>query len=149
MATNTTGNNNTTIGASSNVQNSNLSNGTAIGYQATVTASNAMRFGNGSVTFWGFGANPAANKALIVGATVANGNGAYLTVGGVWTNTSDRALKEDIQNIDKAEILKKIIELNISKWKYTGTENEYHIGPMAQDFYASLMWELTTNQYLR
>ena len=30
----------------------------------------------------------------------------------------------------------KVSQLDITRWKYKGT-NEYHIGPMAQDFYKS------------
>jgi hypothetical protein len=36
--------------------------------------------------------------------------------------------------VDGAGLLKKLMQLSITKWKYRGT-NEYHIGPMAQDFY--------------
>ena len=44
------GNNNTAIGAESNFAASNLTNATAIGYQANVNANNKIRLGNGSVT---------------------------------------------------------------------------------------------------
>jgi hypothetical protein len=33
-------------------------------------------------------------------------------------------------------VRRKIAGLPITRWKYIGT-NEYHIGPMAQDFYAA------------
>ncbi|MCY7410754.1 MAG: T9SS type A sorting domain-containing protein [Chitinophagales bacterium] len=132
-----TGSQNTFVGSLTDASGINLTNATAIGYSTVVTTNNSMRFGNGSVTFWGFGANQSANKALIVGTSALNGNGAYCTTGGTWTNTSSRSLKEDFSFLDKQEILHKINQLEISKWKYKGTENEYHIGPMAEDFYAA------------
>jgi hypothetical protein len=36
--------------------------------------------------------------------------------------------------LDGGELLQKIKQLDIRKWKYKGTE-EYHVGPTAQDFY--------------
>jgi uncharacterized protein (TIGR02145 family) len=47
---NTTGSNNTAIGAEANFGANNLTNATAIGYQASVAASNTIQLGNTSVT---------------------------------------------------------------------------------------------------
>lgn len=131
----TAGGGNTLIGYNANLLDSNFSNSTALGNGAIVQASDAMRFGNNGVIRWGFGTDVAANRALQVGSSSVNGNGAYLTTGGVWTNASDRNLKEDITDVHTSSILEKVMQLPISRWKYTGTE-EYHIGPMAQDFHA-------------
>jgi hypothetical protein len=112
-------------------------NSTAIGYQASVTGPNRMGFGNENVNSWLFGRTTAtAGRALEVGTNNTNGNGAYLTTGGTWTNNSDLNLKEDISEIDPLDILKKVAGMPITRWKYKGT-NEYHIGPMAQDFHAA------------
>ena len=46
-----------------------------------------------------------ANYPLVVGYNSTNGNGAHCTVGGVWTNGSDRDSKEDFRAIDPFEIL--------------------------------------------
>ena len=136
--TNTTGNNNVVIGDSADVGSSGLNNAIAIGYKAVVNSSNSMVFGNSSVTGWGFGAaTPSSTKVFIVGTTSGNGNGAYLTAGGTWTNASDVNLKENFTTLDAADILEKISKLNITRWMYKGTEAEYHIGPMAQDFHAA------------
>jgi hypothetical protein len=114
-----------------------FSNSTAIGFQASVTGSNRMAFGNESVTNWIFGRTTVtAGRALEVGTNNTNGNGAYLTTGGTWTNNSDINLKEDITKLSAQDILQKIAGMSITRWKYKGT-NEYHIGPMAQDFYAA------------
>jgi len=82
------------------------------------------------------GASAGGSKAFIVGNSSSNGNGAYLTTGGTWTNASDRNLKDDFSVVDDEDILNKVAQLDITRWKYKGTE-EYHIGPMAQDFYKS------------
>jgi hypothetical protein len=70
MDQNTTGTNNTCIGAGADVSAGNLTNATAIGNGASVNASNKIVIGNSSAT----------------------------TVGGygVWSNYSDRRLKENI-----------------------------------------------------
>lgn len=49
-------------------------------------------------------------------------------------HSSDRNLKDHIQEIDLDDILKKIDDLPIYSWKYKKTE-PLHIGPMSQDFY--------------
>ena len=64
-------------------------------------------------------------------------SGAYLTTGGVWTNSSDRNLKENFMPIDGQEILELLEQLEIKQWNYKeDDENITHIGPVAQDFYA-------------
>ncbi|HLZ89210.1 MAG TPA: tail fiber domain-containing protein, partial [Puia sp.] len=97
---------------------------------------NTMVFGDTAVKTWLFNTGAAAGtgKALVVGSNAANGNGAYLTTGGVWTNASDRAKKDHFVVVDRDEILDKIRQLPIARWNYKGLE-EQHIGPVAQDFY--------------
>ena len=97
--------------------------------------SNYAAIGNSSVTTTALNGATSTSYAFIVGTGSSNGNGAYLTKGGTWTNASDRNLKEDLTDLNPNDILKKIGQLDIKRWKYKGTD-EYHIGPMAQDFYA-------------
>jgi hypothetical protein len=94
-----------------------------------------MAFGNTSVTKWVFGRSNTsdAGYALQVGSSTANGNGAFLTNGGTWTNASSRAFKENFENLSDTEILSKVSQLNIQKWSYKGTD-ETHIGPIAEEF---------------
>jgi hypothetical protein len=134
--TNNTGTNNTYLGYRADASANNFTNSTAIGHAAVVRAGNSMMFGNNAVTNWSFGRTtaPTAGRALEAGTHSGNGDGAYLTSGGVWTNASDRNLKTNIMNLSGAEILAKIGQLPITRWTYKGT-NETHIGPMAQDFY--------------
>lgn len=135
MQDNETGDFNTAIGYSAGPSLSSLTNSTAVGYNTHVATNNTMVFGNYFVDRWAFGISTTnAQHALEVGVNGNNGNGAYLTQGGVWTNTSDADKKEDFSSLDRNELLQKISNLNIQRWKYKGT-NEYHIGPTAQDFY--------------
>ena len=134
---NQTGDFNTAVGYVSGPSSGliNLTNTTCLGYRSEVSTSNTMTFGNISVDRWAFGITTTnANHALEVGSTAFNGNGAYLTQGGAWTNASDENKKEDITAVNGTELLQKISSLTVSKWKYKGS-SEYHIGPMAQDFY--------------
>lgn len=114
-----------------------VANSVAIGSNVSATVNNTMVLGGANINSWRFGRsdNP-GNHALIVGTNNTNGNGAHLTTGGVWTNASDVNLKEDITPLNPHEIMQKIMQLPVTRWRYKGT-NEYHVGPMAQDFYAS------------
>ncbi len=112
-----------------------LNNTTTVGYNARVSTSNTMVFGDANVDRWAFGIyTTGAQHALEVGTNNTNGNGAYLTQGGNWVNTSSRIKKEDFSDINGNDLLQKIQQLPIQKWKYKGTD-EYHIGPVAEDFY--------------
>ncbi len=126
---NTTGSQNTFVGDAS-YGSATGTNQTAVGAGVFISASNCVVMGNSSVTKWGMGITPGATNILEFVNTTAK-----LTTGGVWTNASDRNIKENITELNGAEVLEKINALDITRWKYKNTEGEYHIGPMAQDFY--------------
>lgn len=66
------------------------------------------------------------------------GSGAHVTVGGMWTNASDRALKENFAAINPLWYLEQVVQLPLSTWNYKTEGSEIsHVGPMAQDFYAA------------
>jgi hypothetical protein len=69
-----------------------------------------------------------------VGTNGNNGNGAYLSGGGTWTNASTRTKKDRFVQLDRMEVLGKIRQLPVEGWFYKGTQ-EYHIGPYAEDFH--------------
>ena len=134
----TSSNNNTFIGNYSGVSESSsatiIENSTALGADATVTTSNTMVFGNENVNFWSFGrTSNEIGKAFQVGDDSTNGNGAYLTSGGVWTNASSIDFKTDIRRLSSSDLLSSINQLLVAKWRYKDT-NEYHIGPFAEQF---------------
>ncbi|MBL7975163.1 MAG: hypothetical protein JNJ85_09640, partial [Candidatus Kapabacteria bacterium] len=61
------------------------------------------------------------------------GNGARLTTGGTWTNSSSRTFKDRFTSLDSSDILHKVRDMELKGWWYKNTE-EYHIGPFAEDF---------------
>jgi hypothetical protein len=64
-------------------------------------------------------------------------SGAYVSAGGVWTNASDRNVKENFVPVEPAAILQKIEALPVTEWNYKNEDRSVrHIGPVAQDFYA-------------
>lgn len=70
-----------------------------------------------------------------VGTNATNGNGAYLSAGGTWTDVSTKESKEGFIELDSVEVLRRVQNLWVGGWRYKGSE-EYHIGPMAEDFHA-------------
>ena len=90
-----------------------------------------MVFGNTSVVSWGFGnIYPITGHALTVGTTSSNGNGAFLTTGGVWTNASDSTKKHDVKILSYG--LKDIMKLHPVSYKMNGS-NYQDIGFLAQE----------------
>jgi len=64
--------------------------------------------------------------------------GAYLSIGGSWTNSSDRNRKTEIQTIDRRKVLEGVAAMPMTEWRYRDDAREVrHIGPMAQDFHAA------------
>ncbi|MBX2902532.1 MAG: tail fiber domain-containing protein [Chitinophagales bacterium] len=61
---------------------------------------------------------------------------AYVSAGGTWTAVSSRKKKENIETIDKQDILKRINTLELKKWNYKCESPDIkHIGPFAEDFH--------------
>ncbi|MBI5540121.1 MAG: hypothetical protein HY951_08685 [Bacteroidia bacterium] len=90
---------------------------------------------NGDFTNDRFAVNRQADTyPFQVGTDATTGNGAYLTAGGTWTNTSSITLKDRFVTINNNDFLTKIKNLEIKGWFYKETQ-EYHIGPFAEDFY--------------
>lgn len=111
-----------------------LYNTVAIGADISPSDDNLMVFGNSSHSKWAFGlATTDTGKAIQVGSDTTNGNGAYLTTGGTWTNGSSILFKTNFIDLSNDWILDKISKLNIRKWDYKNT-NETHIGPTSEEF---------------
>lgn len=64
----------------------------------------------------------------------ADGN---LTVKGVVNSGSSRAIKDQIVAVDPETVLAKVESLPVAEWSYETRLNQRHIGPMAEDFYAT------------
>ncbi len=111
---NVSGSYNTAIGYASGPASGStgLSNTTAIGNGATVSASDTIRLGNSAIT-------------SITGQVA-------------FTASSDRRAKEGFRPVDGDEILRKLRTLEVTSWNYIGHDPARfrHYGPMAQDFFA-------------
>ncbi len=71
------------------------------------------------------------NENLTSGVTLSGG-------GSSWASVSDRNAKENFQEINKKVILNRLLNLPIQTWNYKSQDQSIrHIGPMAQDFYAT------------
>jgi hypothetical protein len=59
---------------------------------------------------------------------------------------SDRRLKADFAELDAADVLRRLVALPITSWRYRKDGPEVrHIGPMAQDFHAAFgLWNSDT-----
>lgn len=58
--------------------------------------------------------------------------------GGSWSAISDSSVKENVRDVDGAEILRRLVELRVVGWNYIAQDDSIrHIGPMAQDFHAA------------
>jgi hypothetical protein len=61
------------------------------------------------------------------------GSGAYVTVGGVWTNASSRAYKENIKTLTREEADQVLDGLSPVKFNYKKDKQEEHVGFIAED----------------
>ena len=61
------------------------------------------------------------------------GSGAYVTAGGVWTNASSRAYKDEIVDLPLDKALEALAGLNPVTYHYKATEDERHVGFIAED----------------
>ena len=72
------------------------------------------------------------------GGLIGTSSGAFLSMGGTWTNASDVALKENFSPVDNEVILAMLAELPIRQWNYIAEADQIiHIGPTAQDFHSA------------
>jgi hypothetical protein len=69
---------------------------------------------------------------------ITTSTGGYLTWGGVWTNVSDGDMKENFSAVDGQALLASLAEMPISTWNHKAEDASVrHMGPTAQDFYAT------------
>ncbi len=73
-----------------------------------------------------------ATNPLHVGTDGTNGNGAFLSAGGVWTNASSREFKDEIVELTAEEAMAALEDLEAVKFRYKGGE-ERHVGFIAEE----------------
>ncbi len=58
--------------------------------------------------------------------------------GGSWSGLSDRAAKENFQQVDPQVVLEKLSQVPVTTWNYRTQDDAIrHLGPVAQDFMAA------------
>lgn len=76
-----------------------------------------------------------APPVATAGRFIETGTGAYLSSGGVWTNTSDSTKKTAFRAVDGEQILSKLAALPVYTWQYKAEDaTTRHMGPTAQAF---------------
>jgi hypothetical protein len=72
------------------------------------------------------------------GRLINTSTGGYLSIGGAWTDFSDRASKDSFTAVDGQDVLQRLAQMPLSTWNYKAEEvSVRHLGPTAQDFYAA------------
>ncbi len=100
-----------------------------------IAANNGLTVDFGTPDVAGNGSDWVFIGPLFSGKHIAAKNGAYLSSGGMWTNSSDRAKKEAFRNVDVQAILRKVVALPVTTWSYIAEgQATRRMGPMAQDF---------------
>ena len=68
-----------------------------------------------------------------LGAPLTVENGAHVTEGGVWTNASSRALKENISHLTNEEAMAAFEKLMPVRFNYLAEKGETYVGFIAED----------------
>lgn len=129
----------TILGGSGNEANASFNLVFGQSVSPTVTESHRVYFfGSGSGSPSGFFVlnRTDGDHPIHVGTNSSNGNGAYLSAGGVWTNVSTRSKKDRFTALVPDQVLQKISQLKVEGWFYKESD-EYHIGPYAEDFFSA------------
>lgn len=91
---------------------------------------------NGGI--WFGTATAALTPTIGTGKFISTSTGAYLSTSGTWTDVSDRNVKENFEPVDPEEVLRLVATLPVQAWNYKAEDPSVrHMGPMAQDFYAT------------
>src|SRR5689334_16872809 len=110
-----------------------INNGGAIEYDPIMYV-NFIGSSGGAIMFNG----ASASGALTVGTSGNNGNGAFLSGGGTWTNASSRTFKEGFTAVDPLHVLAELVAMPVQTWFYKDAHDEgQHMGPVAEDFAAT------------
>ena len=83
--------------------------------------------------------NPNTMLYLWNGGTghVIQGNGAYLSNGGVWVDSSTREKKENYEEPDIDKLIEAIKQLSVYKYNYKSESDDFkHISPVSEDVYS-------------
>jgi trimeric autotransporter adhesin len=103
-----------------------------------IGANNGLSVNFGAKRTDGGGTQFVSIGPIDAGRIISAYNGAHLTTGGVWTNASDRAAKENIAKVSARAVLERLVALPVTTWNYIGEgKTVRRMGPMAQDFFSA------------
>jgi hypothetical protein len=98
----------------------------------SVNAAADNQFVARAARFWFGNSN---NVTALPDRFIETSTGAFLSIGGTWTNSSDSSRKTGFAAIDGEEVLAKLEVMPITTWSYRDeADSVRHMGPTAQDF---------------
>ena len=110
-----------------------LSDISAISTDATTVKPLVLNASGGNVGI-GTGTSTAPTQPFIVGTNTANGNGAHVTAGGVWTNGSSRTFKENVEELTAEKAIETVSALKPVTYNYKNDpQHEHYVGFIAED----------------
>lgn len=74
------------------------------------------------------------NGGAVESTYQTNGN---LTILGTLSEGSSRTIKHGFEPVNSEDILNKVMSLPLTTWSYNSSPETRHVGPMAEDFYAT------------
>ena len=86
-----------------------------------------------STNYVGIGTGQQVYPLQVGDSRLNNGNGAHVTVGGVWTNASSRSFKEDIQPITSEQARETVQKLQPVGFRYINEPDDQYVGFIAED----------------
>ena len=105
--------------------------GGAVQYENLLT----VNYSHNSLGYFAFNGTTYNGPITVGNPGGGNGNGAYVSGGGVWTNASSKSFKENFGSVDVSAVLDKLVALPIQTWFYKSAHAEGpHMGPFAEDF---------------
>ncbi|HYO75457.1 MAG TPA: tail fiber domain-containing protein [Thermoanaerobaculia bacterium] len=81
----------------------------------------------------GIGTFSSAYPLQVGDAGMSDGNGAHVTTGGVWTSTSSRTFKENIEELTTEDAMAAVAALKPVRYNYIREKGEEYIGFIAED----------------
>jgi Chaperone of endosialidase len=92
-----------------------------------------VNIGTGTPNHLRFMVNGAWKAQINTDGSLHMASGASCSVGGVWTNSSSRELKDDIERISAGEAMEALAGLDPVKYHYKTDKTDAHVGFIAED----------------
>jgi hypothetical protein len=107
--------------------------GSTFGYVRYLLGTDDLTFGTAGTDRLRISSTGQIGIGIVPTQAIQHSNGAFLSNGGVWTNASSRALKQDIRDLDSADAKKAFEQLAPVTYAYKAAPEEHHAGFIAED----------------